>query len=290
MLFGIAYGQGGYLKPNNSYGLRLNRVAPDSVLHIPDLTDTLSLSSTQTWPQIRVVGDSIWWYKNKWRNLSDGRNIYNSSGALTSDRLINGLYGGVYNGIQFGNLGYYGVGRISGGTFTSINSTSGNAGTSYLNRATISGRGSDAKFDTTKTLFGYFNPDLPSGYVSSVGIYQDSLVMRSAWNRIYGFTETSDIWDMYGSVTHYAPMEAAAGFTASGGSGVFISEPNINGQINIASTGITTPTPPVDGNSVNQYFKGDKIIYQFNDAGTIRYKYLDMSGTGVTWVHTLVAP
>jgi hypothetical protein len=70
MLFGIAYGQGGYLKPNNSYGTRSNRVAPDSVLHIPILSDTLSLNSTQTWPQIRVVGDSLWWYKGKWRNLS----------------------------------------------------------------------------------------------------------------------------------------------------------------------------------------------------------------------------
>lgn len=70
MLFGIAYGQGGYLKPNNSYGTRQNRVAPDSVLHIPILPDTSSLNSTQTWPQIRVVGDSLWWYKGKWRNLS----------------------------------------------------------------------------------------------------------------------------------------------------------------------------------------------------------------------------
>lgn len=41
---------------------------------------------------------------------------------------------------------------------------------------------------------------------------------------------------------------------------------------------------------MNQYFKDNKIIFQFNDGGTTRYKYLDLSGTGVTWVHTTTAP
>lgn len=52
----------------------------------------------------------------------------------------------------------------------------------------------------------------------------------------------------------------------------------------------TTPSNPTSGTQVRLYMKGDKIIIQYNDAGTVRYKYLDLTGTGVTWVHTTTAP
>jgi hypothetical protein len=52
----------------------------------------------------------------------------------------------------------------------------------------------------------------------------------------------------------------------------------------------TTPTAPSAGAAVHVYMKSDKIIYQYNDGGTVRYKYLDLTGTGVTWVQTTVAP
>ena len=52
----------------------------------------------------------------------------------------------------------------------------------------------------------------------------------------------------------------------------------------------TTPATPVSGQELNIYVKGDKLIFQFNNAGTVRYKYLDLTGTGVTWVHTTTAP
>ena len=38
------------------------------------------------------------------------------------------------------------------------------------------------------------------------------------------------------------------------------------------------------------YCNGSKFILRYNDSGTVRYKYLDMAGTGVTWVHTTTAP
>jgi hypothetical protein len=38
------------------------------------------------------------------------------------------------------------------------------------------------------------------------------------------------------------------------------------------------------------YVKSDKLIVAFNDGGTVRYKYLDLTGTGVTWQHTTSAP
>lgn len=51
-----------------------------------------------------------------------------------------------------------------------------------------------------------------------------------------------------------------------------------------------TPSDPSSGAAVQVYLKDDKIIFQFNNAGTVRYKYLDLTGTGVTWVHTTTPP
>ena len=51
-----------------------------------------------------------------------------------------------------------------------------------------------------------------------------------------------------------------------------------------------TPSNPTAGAKFRLYMKDDKFIIQFNDAGTVRYKYLDLTGTGVTWVHTTSAP
>ena len=51
-----------------------------------------------------------------------------------------------------------------------------------------------------------------------------------------------------------------------------------------------TPTDPVVSAAVQIYVRDDKLILAYDDAGTMRYKYLDMTGTGVTWVHTTTAP
>ncbi len=52
----------------------------------------------------------------------------------------------------------------------------------------------------------------------------------------------------------------------------------------------TTPASPANGTECNTYFKGGKFIIQYNDGGTVRYKYLDLTGTGTTWVYTTIAP
>lgn len=52
----------------------------------------------------------------------------------------------------------------------------------------------------------------------------------------------------------------------------------------------TTPSNPTAGNEMNIYLKNNKLVIQYNDAGTVRYKYLDLTGTGVTWTHTTTAP
>lgn len=45
-----------------------------------------------------------------------------------------------------------------------------------------------------------------------------------------------------------------------------------------------------DPGQVKQFYNNGRLYLASNDGGTIRYKYLDLMGTGVTWVHTLTAP
>ncbi len=52
----------------------------------------------------------------------------------------------------------------------------------------------------------------------------------------------------------------------------------------------TTPASPSQSAEGRIYVKSNKLVIQYNDGGTIRYKYLSLSGTGVTWVATTTAP
>ncbi|MBK7885116.1 MAG: hypothetical protein IPJ81_16025 [Chitinophagaceae bacterium] len=52
----------------------------------------------------------------------------------------------------------------------------------------------------------------------------------------------------------------------------------------------TAPPSPANGTECHSYYRNNKYIIQYNDGGTVRYKYLDLTGTGVTWVHTTIAP
>ncbi len=79
-----------------------------------------------------------------------------------------------------------------------------------------------------------------------------------------------------------------------------IGSSDISGNLNVQGNGTfgsfvkyktsLTPTTPANGTECNLYFKSNKLVIQYNDAGTTRYKYLDLNGTGVTWIHTTVAP
>jgi parallel beta-helix repeat protein len=52
-----------------------------------------------------------------------------------------------------------------------------------------------------------------------------------------------------------------------------------------------TPGAPAAGTQAKVYVKGDKLIVAFNEgAGTVRYKSLPLSGTGVTWSQSTTAP
>ncbi|MCC6192254.1 MAG: hypothetical protein IT318_24750 [Anaerolineales bacterium] len=52
----------------------------------------------------------------------------------------------------------------------------------------------------------------------------------------------------------------------------------------------STPAAITQDTQCDIYMKADKLVIRFNNAGTIRYKYLDLTGTGVTWTHTTSAP
>jgi hypothetical protein len=51
-----------------------------------------------------------------------------------------------------------------------------------------------------------------------------------------------------------------------------------------------TPTAPTQDADGNIYIKDGKLVIQYDDGGNVRYKYLDLTGTEVTWVHTTTAP
>lgn len=51
-----------------------------------------------------------------------------------------------------------------------------------------------------------------------------------------------------------------------------------------------TTTPSLNEDEIVEYVIGSKKVFAYDDGGTVRYKYLDMAGTGVTWVHTTTPP
>jgi hypothetical protein len=52
----------------------------------------------------------------------------------------------------------------------------------------------------------------------------------------------------------------------------------------------STPANPTSGSQTNMYMKADKLVFQYNHAGTIRYYYLDLTSGAGTWTHTTSAP
>ena len=52
----------------------------------------------------------------------------------------------------------------------------------------------------------------------------------------------------------------------------------------------STPSTPTSGTQMRVYMKADKFVVQYNDGGTVRYKYLPLTGTSVTWTHSTTAP
>jgi hypothetical protein len=52
----------------------------------------------------------------------------------------------------------------------------------------------------------------------------------------------------------------------------------------------SAPPALTSGNQCRTYMRGDKYIIQYNQSGTVKYRYLDLTSTDATWVYTTVAP
>lgn len=70
---------------------------------------------------------------------------------------------------------------------------------------------------------------------------------------------------------------------------------NGNSDINIITSDRVRISPKINllGASFelcDVYIKGSLFIIKYDDGGTIRYKYLDLSGTGTSWSHSITEP
>lgn len=58
----------------------------------------------------------------------------------------------------------------------------------------------------------------------------------------------------------------------------------------VLSPADTPAIPIINSGEAKIYVRSNRLVIQFNDAGTIRYKSLLLTGTGTTWSHSTTAP
>jgi hypothetical protein len=93
-------------------------------------------------------------------------------------------------------------------------------------------------------------------------------------------TRQRSVFDFLPSTPAYAPMEDVIA------AGLHLRDTPV---LVLDETG-TNPSPPIVGDQAKVYVKGNKFIIQWKDGATTRWKYLLLTGTGVTWEHTTSAP
>jgi hypothetical protein len=111
---------------------------------------------------------------------------------------------------------------------------------------------------------------------NQVGLYIDRQEKTHVTNG-YG------IYQWYSGDTNYLEGNLGLGNTAPD------TKLHVDGAITLEDD-TATPAVPDSAAECRLYMKDDKLIIQYNDGGTARYKYLDLTGTGVTWTHTTSAP
>lgn len=158
-------------------------------------------------------------------------------------------------------------------------------GSSYSDLQDVSG-------NFNADIAGTYNTTLPPEYFAA----GEGVALRYSDGASRNQSRVSGEVNNHLSITRVADQSAVApvGFGVATGTqsglaveGVF--DPN-EGSANTYQERTTTPSNPTDGSEARTYVKGDKFIIQYNDGGTVRYKYLDLTGTGITWVHTTTAP
>jgi hypothetical protein len=126
--------------------------------------------------------------------------------------------------------------------------------------------------------------------LQSGGFPVEALFPIMAVTHIYTIQFTADGHDYVGplasSVGTFTLTQAAA---VSGGGALLMDNGTIQNAAYLMFKAQGSAPTTLD-TKIRVYQSGSKIVYQYKDSGTVRYKYLDMAGTGVTWVHTTSAP
>lgn len=107
--------------------------------------------------------------------------------------------------------------------------------------------------------------------------------------RLRGQKEVQNNWGEYDIVPNYLGVEIRNSLT---GGRMLLADRQGDaypGRALVCEAQTNTPPNPAVGYA-RIYLRNNRLIIQFNDAGTIRYKWLDLAGAGVTWQHSTTAP
>lgn len=170
-------------------------------------------------------------------------------------------------------------------------------------------------------LFAYYSSNLNYGLLSSTSGYNAKLYSYMTMSAVASFSaktalEADSAGQSYNTIfqvyqdssNRYARLQDADTFymltnqtvgTKFGLAGGASADPLIELRAEGSASGSTflrsrttsrVPDNPSSLDAFHIYLKGNCLVIQFNDSGTVRYKYLDLTGTGVTWQHSTTSP
>lgn len=214
--------------------------------------------------------------------------------VITHDTTAGGAYYALNAVPQIG--GSANITTIAGLNFVPTISNSGTVTTSY--GALV---GNDRTTGTTTTAYGVFTRVFAGSFstvTTGVGVEIQSPAVGAFGAlttmiglRITSLTGGTTRWGMqvgdyqsyhHGRMTFGAATAPTYGIDLKGTA-------QDRGVIGLTES-TATPTNPTASGQCVIYMKADKLVIGYLDGATMRYKYLDLTGTGVTWVHDTTAP
>lgn len=63
----------------------------------------------------------------------------------------------------------------------------------------------------------------------------------------------------------------------------------VSQQVNIAENASAIPTL-TDGTEAGMFMRNDNFVIAYNDSGTMKYRYIDLTSTAATWVYSTTSP
>lgn len=130
------------------------------------------------------------------------------------------------------------------------------------------------------------------GYESVGGAYEEGARISLYATENWSTTARGTAMNFYLTAPTTTTLNSLATLTGSGGFRLN----QVAGLADAATLRLqekdTTPSAPTSGTEIKIYMKSDKLVVQYNDAGTVRYRYMELTGTTnpSTWVNTTTAP